>query len=433
MKLDTKGWKHLLRHIRRHALTLICFACLTAFQAATTHAQEQVGRIVASVNDDAITDYDLNARAMLLATSANLAITNENRTQIARQALRELIDERLKTQEAKRLGISASDQEVGAAIRTIERNNKMEQGGLMQELTRTGVPIETLINQVRATLSWRKVLRQRVLPQVRVATEEVDVALARIREAGGGAIIRGSEIFLPAESQAEYAEARRTALALRQQATDAVAFSRLAAQFSRAPTAAVGGDMGEVQPGQLEEILERALASLQPGDVSQPIETDTGVYLLFLRERRAIESGQPEMAVVTLARAFLPLSPDDDTEEVATRLRQSTNGVAGCDAFERAANEMQPGQPARVVDARIGDLPPTLRDSVAALKPGEVTDPVAVGDGLGVLMLCRRTESGGALPSAARVAEAIQQQRAERRAERYLRDLRRVAFIDIRG
>lgn len=434
LDLNGKAGLRPLTHPRLYALAFAFVALLAVIAPDGVRAQQQqIGRIVASVNDAAITDYDVSARGRMLATSANLTVTTENQTQIARQALRELIDERLKTQEAERLGIRVSDQEVGAAIRTIERNNRMEQGELFRELTQKGVPVETLIDQIRATLGWRKVLRQRVLPQVRVASEEVDVALARIREAGGGAILRASEVFLPAETQTEFEEARRAALAIRQQATDALAFSRLAAQFSRAPTAAVGGDLGEIQPGQLNPVLEEALMILAPGETSPPISTERGIYLLFLRERRSIEVGAPEMAVVTLARAFLPIRSDTEAAAAGTSLTNAVAGAQGCDAFERAANAMRPGQPPRVVDARIGDLPEELRDNVAGLQPGETTEPIPVGDGIAVIMLCRRAESGGTLPSAERVAEAIQNQRAERRAERYLRDLRRVAFIDIRG
>jgi len=58
---------------------------------------------------------------------------------------------------------------------------------------------------------------------------------------------------------------------------------------------------------------------------------------------------------------------------------------------------------------------------------------IELSSGVAIFMLCRRAESGDSLPTASRIAEALQRQRAERRADRYLRDLRRLAFIDIRG
>ncbi len=417
------------RHLVRSLLALV----VLAFAAGAAHAQQSVGRIVASVNDAAITDFDLEARARLLALSTRADPSPDLQQRIARQALRELIDDRLKVQEAERLGITVSDQEVSGAIGTIERNNNMQPGGLMQQLTAANVPAGTLIDQVKATLLWRKVLRRRVLPQVRVASEEVDSALARIREAGGGELMRAAEIFIPDDVAGGRQAALAQAAAIRDEAVDSGAFARLAATNSRAPTAAVGGDLGDIQPGQLDPALEDALAALQPGQTSPPIETARGVYLMHLIERRSIQAGDAAQAVVTLSRIFLPVEGGETNETVGQRLKSTVAGVDGCDAFDRAAQRLGTNQPPRVVDARIGDLPEELRSVVDALKPGEQTEPLPLANGVAILMLCRRAEVGDGLPSAQRVADAIQQQRAERRAERYLRDLRRLAFIDIRG
>jgi len=420
--------------LRRLALMLSLVATLAfapGFNGAW--AQGTVSRIVAAVNDDAITDFDLNARAMLLSLSSNVPLNAESRPRIARAALRELIDDRLKVQEAERLGVTVSDQEVGAAIERIERSNNLQPGGLMNELTRGGVPVITMIDQVKANLLWRKVLRRRVLPQVRVATDEVDDALERIREAGGGAIIRAAEIFLPTTSEEERRQALGLASQIRAQAKSAAQFANLASEYSRAPTAAVGGDLGEVQPGQLAPELDSALNLLSPGETSPPIETARGVYLVHMISRRQVEAGAPEQAVVSLARAVLPIEDGETVETAKRKLTEAIAGVDGCDVFERAAQTVNPNQPARVVDARIGDLPPELVPLVAPLKPGQTTPAIQLGGGVAVVMLCRRAEVADSLPSAVQVAEAIQNQRAQRRAERYLRDLRRVAFIDIRG
>ena len=421
---------------RRIALSLPLAAALAAIISAWSGpaaAQATISRIVASVNDDAITDFDLNARATLIALSNNVQVTPGNRDRLLRRALAELVDDRLKTQEAERLDITVNDQEVSAAIQTIERSNNMEPGGLMRRLTNGGVPVDTLIEQVKANLLWRKVLRRRVLPQVRVATDEVDDALNRIREAGGGAIMRASEIFLPATTPEAREEARALARDIRERTTSSAEFADFAAQYSRAPTAAVGGDLGEIQTGQLSPPLDAALANLAPGETSPPIDVDDGVYVMHLIGRQTIGAGKTENAVVTLARAFLPVSPGDDVDLLGEQIRQTVAGVDGCDAFDRAAGALSVQQPPRVVDARIGDLPAELRPIIAELKPGEQTKALAVGSGVAVMMLCRRAESGDGLPTAVQVAEAIQNQRAQRRAERYLRDLRRLAIIDIRG
>ena len=420
----------LLRNLRMPVLAMLALLIALPLQV---NAQQLVGRIIASVNDDAITDLDVDGRIRLIAASANAPVNAEAQQRYGRIALRELIDDRLKAQEAKRLGIAAGDKEVGAAIQSIERNNKMEPGGLMKELTQKSVPVGALIDQVKASILWRKVLRRRVLPQVRVATNEVDDALNRIREAGGGFVARVAEIVLPAGTPEDRREANARAAEIRSQLASGAKFPELARRYSRSPTAAVGGDMGEVQSGQLPPELDEALAALKPGQISEPIYADGAIHILLLVGRQGVEAGDSRDAVITLARLFLPVGNEGNAEALAGQAKAVVSGLDSCDAFEAAARRIGPPQPPRIVDARIGDMPEEIRDTINDLKAGEQSDVIELSSGIAIFMLCRRAESGNSLPTASRIAEALQRQRAERRADRYLRDLRRLAFIDIRG
>ncbi len=420
----------LLRNLRMPVLAMLALLIALPLQV---NAQQLVGRIIASVNDDAITDFDVDGRIRLIAASANAPVNAEAQQRYGRIALRELIDDRLKAQEAKRLGIAAGDKEVGAAIQSIERNNKMEPGGLMKELTQKSVPVGALIDQVKASILWREVLRRRVLPQVRVATNEVDDALNRIREAGGGFVARVAEIVLPAGTPEDRREANARAAEIRSQLASGAKFPELARRYSRSPTAAVGGDMGEVQSGQLPPELDEALAALKPGQISEPIYADGAIHILLLVGRQGVEAGDSRDAVITLARLFLPVGNEGNAEALAGQAKTVVSGLDSCDAFEAAARRIGPPQPPRIVDARIGDMPEEIRDTINDLKAGEQSDVIELSSGIAIFMLCRRAESGDSLPTASRIAEALQRQRAERRADRYLRDLRRLAFIDIRG
>lgn len=420
----------LLRNLRMPVLAMLALLIALPLQV---NAQQLVGRIIASVNDDAITDFDVDGRIRLIAASANAPVNAEAQQRYGRIALRELIDDRLKAQEAKRLGIAAGDKEVGAAIQSIERNNKMEPGGLMKELTQKSVPVGALIDQVKASILWRKVLRRRVLPQVRVATNEVDDALNRIREAGGGFVARVAEIVLPAGTPEDRREANARAAEIRSRLASGAKFPELARRYSRSPTAAVGGDMGEVQSGQLPPELDEALAALKPGQISEPIYADGAIHILLLVGRQGVEAGDSRDAVITLARLFLPVGNEGNAEALAGQAKAVVSGLDSCDAFEAAARRIGPPQPPRIVDARIGDMPEEIGDTINDLKAGEQSDVIELSSGIAIFMLCRRAESGDSLPTASRIAEALQRQRAERRADRYLRDLRRLAFIDIRG
>lgn len=406
---------------------------LAATPVAPAWAQQLVGRIVASVNDDAITDYDVDARARLLTAASDAELTQQARVQLARTALRALIDDRLKIQEAERLGITVSDQEVSAAVQSIERNNRMEPGGLFKELTGKQVPVSGFIEQIKATLLWRKVLRRRVQPRVQVASGDVDDAMERLRKSGGGEILRAAEIYLPAASPADKAEALALARRLADEAQSDAVFARLAGRYSRSPTAAIGGDLGETAASDLEPEIAAELARLAPGQTGAPVETAKGVYVLRLIARRQAIAANAKEDIVTLARIFLTIDDTSDAAAQSANLRQAAAKSNDCDGLESAGADFGVPQPSRIIDTRMSDLPPQLREAVQNLQPNEKTGVLTLGAGVAVMMLCSRSQTADAMPSETAVADAIQQQRMQRQAERYLRDLRRVAFIDIRG
>ncbi|MEK9905318.1 MAG: SurA N-terminal domain-containing protein, partial [Rhodospirillales bacterium] len=180
--------------IRKYGISLLL---LVAIGTALNHpavAQQLVGRIVASVNDDAITDFDIDARSRLLLASSNSNKSTAELNRVKRAALNELIHERLKLQEAKRLGIEATENEIKAAISTIEKDNKKQPGGIFQELTQLGVPIDTFVQRIKATVVWRKVLRRRVVPEVKIASAEVKDAVQKVEASEDKTLVRIAEI-----------------------------------------------------------------------------------------------------------------------------------------------------------------------------------------------------------------------------------------------
>jgi peptidyl-prolyl cis-trans isomerase SurA len=183
--------------LKKSLVSLIAILAIWSQVCVPVKAQQLVGRIVASVNDDAITDFDIDARARLLLAASNAQPNADSISRASRSALNELIDERLKLQEAKRLNIGATDDEIKAAVRTIEKNNNKAPGGIFQDLTQLGVPIDTFIERIKASVVWRKLLRTRVLPQVKVAQAEVKDAIERAENSDGKVLVRVAEIFIP--------------------------------------------------------------------------------------------------------------------------------------------------------------------------------------------------------------------------------------------
>lgn len=161
---------------RNKAVTLLLFALAVALllAAPASHAQAPSSEgIAVLVNDEPISNYDVQQRLRLLQLSTRQAPNERMR----RQVIDELINERLMMQEAKRLNISVSNDEVNQALGTIAGRTNMQLQQFAQALGQSGVNIKTLANRIRSELAWREVIQARFRRTVQVREEDVDTAL----------------------------------------------------------------------------------------------------------------------------------------------------------------------------------------------------------------------------------------------------------------
>jgi peptidyl-prolyl cis-trans isomerase SurA len=208
-------------------------------------------RVVARVNDDAITDFELNQRVSFAIRSANMQDSPDLRQRVASQILRQVIDERLQLQHAKGLGVPATEAEVAQRVGEIERASGLARGQFKQYLQGIGVPYEIAAQQIAAQIAWSKIVRRRVRAQVDVTDSEIDDALARSRTNVGKTEARVAEIFIPMDRADQADESKRSADRVVEQLKRGVPFAALATQFSQGATAQSGGDLGWVLTGSL--------------------------------------------------------------------------------------------------------------------------------------------------------------------------------------
>ena len=132
--------------MRRNLLIAVILLALGSFggtlglisAAGTPAAAQGVQRIAAIVNDEVISGYDLEQRIRLLLSTSRSRPTQEMLRRMQVQVLQSLIDERLQLQEADRLNIAVSDADIQNAVRFIENQNRMAEGGLAESLRKGG-------------------------------------------------------------------------------------------------------------------------------------------------------------------------------------------------------------------------------------------------------------------------------------------------------
>jgi peptidyl-prolyl cis-trans isomerase SurA len=252
--------------------------------------------------------------------------------------------------------------------------------------------------------------------------------------AKGTAEYRIGEIYLsatPTTRAAVSENARRIVEQLRQGGS----FVAYARQFSEASTAAVGGDLGWIRLEQLQNPqLETAAREMAPGQLAGPIEIPGGFSILYMIDKRQIGMADPRDAVLSLMQISLDFAPGTSVEDARTRAAAFAEGVQtirGCGDAEAGAGRI--GAQVVANQIKVRDLPEALQSTLLELSVGQATPPFgSLEDGVRVLMLCGRddppSEAGG--PDREQIAGVIEDDRVNKRAQRYLRDLRRDAVIE---
>jgi peptidyl-prolyl cis-trans isomerase SurA len=410
-------------------LLLTCVAPLSAGRA------QDVMRIAAVVNTEVISVYDLVARLHLIIASSNLPDSPELRQRLAPQVLRGLIDERLKLQEAKRLNIKVSDEEFKSAVADIEKRNNIPAGSFKEFLAARGIDAATIFEQIRSSIAWGKVIQQRIRPRVEITDDEVRETIERIRNNANQPRYAVSEIFLAVDTPEQEDSVRQGAERILEQINKGANFSQIARQFSQSATAAVGGDMGWIEEGQLDTELDNALRKMQPGQIVGPIRTAGGYYILALRDKRipGTVGTNPNDVTVSIAQVFLSNSAKtaaqiDSQKKLATTISQT---ATDCNDMQKLSKEAGATSAGTIRNVKVGSLAEPLRPAAVSLEVGKASQPIQTKDGVVVMMVCERS-GDAALPKADEVRETLGRQRLESLADRYLRDLRRAAFLDVR-
>ncbi len=394
-------------------------------------------RATANVNGTIITSSDVEQRvALVLASNDAAQVPEDELKRLRLQVLRNLIDETLQIQEAKAQEMEITQAEVNETYsRVAQQRFEGSTERLDAYLRSVGSAPASLKRQIEGEQAWERLLRRNVMPFVNVSSEEVNEVFARIEAAKGTAEYRVGEIYLSANPTTKAAvteNARRIVEQLRQGGS----FVAYARQFSEASTAAVGGDLGWIRLEQLQNPqLEQAAREMQPGQLAGPIEIPGGFSILYLIDRRQIGMADPRDAVLSLKQIAIEFAPGTTIEDARTRAQAFATGVQqihGCGEAEAVGAQLG----AEVVtndQVKVRDLPEALQTTILQLNIGQATTPFgSLEDGVRVFMLCGRDDppSEAGAPDREQIAGSIEDERVNKRAQRYLRDLRRDAVIE---
>jgi peptidyl-prolyl cis-trans isomerase SurA len=403
------------------------------FLARDPAALEQ--RIVAVVNDEVISAQDLNDRLQLVTLTSGIPDSEQARGRLAPQVLRSLIEETLQLQEAERLDITVEDAETQRALANIAERNQMTVEAMQRFFAQNGINLATLLDQVRAQIAWVKVVNRQIVPRVTVSVDQLDMAVEEARRNEGEPEYLLSEIVLPVDSPAQTQLVAGDAARLVQTLREGASFESLARQVSAAASAESGGDVGWIRGSAIPQELRITLESMREGEISDPIPSPVGYHIFLLRDRRLNQAAVDATAgnlEAELAQILFPVDGEANVDALRAQAAELRADLSDCAAMADTAAALNAPQSGRLGWLRVGDLPPVFREAVMTLPVGQVSAPLDGPAGIHLLMVCDRRDPQAATPQREQIAERLQRERVERLARRYLRDLRKEAFVEVR-
>lgn len=435
-------------HISRFATLGLIVALLTSVPAVLpyaapvppTHPAQAPSdvRIAAVVNGDVITNVDVEDRAKLFALSTGQPISPDVLARLRPQILRQLVDERLRIQEAQRRKVVIQDKQIAEAIHSIEERNNLPPGTLRQKLAADGISLRTLVDQIRTQLAWIQVIREQLGPQSVVTQAQVAERQHVLEQETGKPEYHVAEIIIPIEDPANAADAQRFAETVITQLRAGAPFSVVAAQFSQSQNALEGGDLGWIEPSRLDPAVARVVDEMPPGAVSNPIRIPGGIAIVTLMAKRDV--GREMGTMLSIRQVFLPftapLNPQTPTEQqrqMLQKARSISTSVHSCDQMEEVAKANPSPHPVNPGDVRLETVsPPAFKQLLSTIPVGQVTQPLVSNDGITLMVVCSREEKNLATGDPQALRAQIVEERAELAARQLEQSLRRQATIDIR-
>jgi parvulin-like peptidyl-prolyl isomerase len=276
------------------ALTGLLWAGTVGAQAPAGGGRTMVlDRVVASVNDEAITLSEIQEEAQPVIRKIYQEFVGGERDrrvdEAQRRLLEELIDRRLMLQVARREGMLPAAAEVQGALEELKRNNNASDDAQFRALLKAeGLTLE----QVRRTIYDRLAIGRTLARQVRSSVLISEEELTRYYEAHPEKFQRKPEaeirlILVAVSPDRDEAAAKARAEEALAKIRGGADFAQVARDYSDSPTRERGGEMGVVHKGDLAPEVEAQAFGLPPGGVSPPIRTESGWNLIKVERVQA--------------------------------------------------------------------------------------------------------------------------------------------------
>ena len=426
----------------RTPIVAIAVSLLSLFASGHGSAQSlpltRVDGIAAVVNEDVILITELQrATGNFLAQFAGKEQQLPPLPVLERQILDRLVVSRLQIERANEMGIRIGDVELEQAVQSVASNNRMSVDQLRQQIALDGTTFDQFRRDLRNEILIQR-LRQRVVQsRVAVSDTEIDLALAA-RGEDRQVHLAHIQVALPDAATPEQIETASKKIAGIKALIDKgeMDFTAAAIRYSDAPNALQGGDLGWRGMSEIPNLFTRTVQTMKDGDISQPVRGPAGYQLIRLIESR--ETGRSTVTEYRARHMMIRTSEVVSSEQARAKLETLRARIAKGESFEKLARENSEDTATRDAGGDMGWFQQEawgggVAKQIVELEDGKVS-PVFQSEA-GWHMIERtatRTQDVTEESRRNQVREVIARRKGEEEFERFLRQLRSEAFIDVR-
>lgn len=401
----------------------------------------ELDRIVAVVNNEVITMNDLNERATTVAAQLKKQGTQLPPMDVLRkQLLDRMVLDLVEMQEAKETGIRVDDDTLDKTLQRIADENSLSMSEFRRLTEADGIRWSKFREEIRGEVMKTRLREREVGGNVNVTDAEIDTQLLlEAREASTDQEFRLAHILVLVPEQATSAQIetrRKRALQALSELRKGAEFAQISAQFSDAPDALQGGNLGWRPSGRLPAIFLEALSALKAGEITDIMRSANGFHIVKLLDKRG-RSNQPTIQQTRVRHILIKQKEgvtDDDARERLSRLRERI--VGGADFAELA--KVHSDDPSATKGGELGwlspgDTVPEFERTMNQLRDNEISAPIQTQFGWHLLQVEeRRTEGVTEERRRAAARNVIRLRKTDEAVEDWLRQARDRAFVELK-
>jgi len=416
-------------------------ACALAQPIAPPQRVVNVDRVVAVVNDEAITQYDLDdAKRIVLQQLKQQNVQPPAQDVLDKQVLERMMTERSLLQFAKENGVKVDDTMIERAILRIAQENKLSAEDFRKALAKENIDYPRYREDVRHELTVQRLREREVDSKITVSDAEVEQYLAILKSQSGGEAeykLAHILVMVPEQASADQIDARkrRAEDALRTLKNGAD-FAQVAAGFSDASDALGGGNLGWRSGARLPTVFADEVRAMQVGQISAITRSAAGFHIVKLLDKRS--RNEPTVVDQTHARHILvrvnEIVSESDGKAKIDRLKDRID--AGAKFEELAKLNSEDTTSAKGGDlgwVNPGDTVPEFDEAMKKLEPNQISAPVRTPFGWHLIQVLERRRqdiTGDRARSEAQVA--IRQRKADEAFQDWVRQIRDRAYVEVR-